>query len=105
MDRLPKIEDYVSKGLGSGYREALDRLDKLIDGFQSPYLMELLASVDWLLREREGQASDEDLSAAIAAWPGGREAGRRKTRLFKQDAISLAHERLMREASVMYVSE
>jgi O-acetyl-ADP-ribose deacetylase (regulator of RNase III) len=102
MDRLPKVQEYVSSGPGVAYREALERLDKLIDGFQSPYLMELLASVDWLLAEREGEATDRELVTGIAAWPGGREAARRKARLFKEDGVSLAHERLKRDADVLY---
>lgn len=102
MDRLPRVEEYVLSGPGVTYQVALQRLDKLIDGFQSPYLMELLASVDWLLAERQGEATDSELLTAIADWPGGREAGRRKARLFKQDAIALAHERLKRDADVLY---
>ena len=102
--RLSKVEEYVSKGLGTAYRDALERLDRLIDGFQSPYLMELLASVDWLLVERSGQATEQELLAAIADWPGGREAARRKARLFKRDVISLAHERLRRDADVLYAA-
>lgn len=102
LDRLPKVEAYVLSGPAAVYREALQRLDKLIDGFQSPYLMELLSSVDWLLAVREGEATDQELVTDIAAWPGGREAGRRKARLFKQDAVALAHERLKRDADVLY---
>ncbi len=104
LDRLPKVEEYVSRGPGAMYREALERLDRLIDGFQSPYLMELLASVDWLLMERDGQATEQELMAAIAAWPGGREAGRRKVRLFKQDGVSIALERLRRDTDVLYTA-
>ena len=102
LDRLPKVEEYVSRGPGAVYHEALERLDKLIDGFQSPYLMELLSSVDWLLMERDGQATEQELMKAIAAWPGGQEAGRRKARLFKRDAVALALERLKRDADVLY---
>lgn len=104
MDRLPKVEEYVSRGPAAAYREALERLDKLIDGFQSPHLLELLSSVDWLLMEREGQATEQELMKAIAAWPGGQEAGRRKARLFKQDAVSLALERLKRDTDVLYAA-
>jgi hypothetical protein len=66
--------------------------------------MELLSSVDWLLMEREGQATEQELMKAIAAWPGGQEAGRRKARLFKQDVVSLALERLKRDADVLYAA-
>lgn len=102
LDRLPKVEEYVSSGPGAAYLGALERLDKLIDGFQSPYLMELLSSVDWLLAERDGRATAQELVAGIGAWPGGKEAGRRKARLFREDVVSLARERLNREADVLY---
>jgi hypothetical protein len=102
LDRMPKVEKYVAEELSREHRAALERLDGLIDGFQSPYLMELLASVDWLLRQRKGGATDAEMLADIAAWPGGRDAARRKARLFKAEAVSLALERLRRESQVLY---
>jgi O-acetyl-ADP-ribose deacetylase (regulator of RNase III) len=105
LDRLPKVEEYIAGVLAQDHRAALERLDKLIDGFQSPYLMELLSSVDWLLDRREGDATDSQLLEAIAQWPGGKEAARRKARLFKAEAVGLAHERLRRDSHVLYGSK
>ncbi|HKI85547.1 MAG TPA: macro domain-containing protein [Thermoanaerobaculia bacterium] len=102
LDRLPTVEDYVARALTKEHRSALEQLDRLIDGFQSPYLMELLSSVDWLLNQRGGDATDGDLLAEIANWPGGKEAARRKARLFKDEAVMLARERLQRESRLLY---
>ena len=104
LDRLPKVEDYVARVLAQEQRSALEQLDRVIDGFQSPYLMELLASVDWLLNQRGGDATDSQLLADIANWPGGIEAARRKARLFKEEAVTLARARLQRDSRVLYGS-
>jgi hypothetical protein len=104
LDRLPKVEDYVARVLAQEQRAALEQLDRVIDGFQSPYLMELLASVDWLLNQRRGDATDSQLLADIANWPGGNEAARRKARLFKEEAVTLARARLQRDSQLLYES-
>jgi hypothetical protein len=102
LERLPRVEDFVARMLSKEHRFALEQLDTLIDRFQSPYLMELLSSVDWLLNPRGGDATDGDLLAEIANWPGGKEAARRKARLFKKEAVALARERLQRESRLLY---
>lgn len=69
----------------------LERVADLVDGFETPYGMELLSSVHWIaVHDRE--ASDaEDAIVAMANW------NERKQRLFKADHIHLAWERLQAE--------
>jgi len=43
------------------------RVGELIDGFQSPYGMELLATVHWVAKH-EGAATQEQVLAAVRAW-------------------------------------
>jgi hypothetical protein len=76
------------------YREALERTTKIIDGFQSPLGMELLATVDWLVREEGVQPSKEDIRAGLANWPAGDAAAKRKLELFDDRLIGLALEQL-----------
>jgi hypothetical protein len=76
------------------YAAALEETDALIDGFQSPLGMELLATVDWLLT-KEGCSPDLlSLREGLARWPGGADAGQRKQRLFDDRLLELAIERL-----------
>lgn len=53
-----------------GYEALADRVRRvgeLIDGFQSPYGMELLATVHWVARQ-EGAHTQEQALAAVRAW-------------------------------------
>jgi O-acetyl-ADP-ribose deacetylase (regulator of RNase III) len=90
-------KDKVSAYLGSeakAYRPALEAATNLIDGFQSPLGMELLATVDWLLQREGVQPSTDGVRAGLRAWPGGKSAAERKQRLFDNRLIGLALERL-----------
>lgn len=69
----------------------LERVADLVDGFETPYGMELLASVHWSV-VHDGEVSDaESAVAAMARW------NERKRRLFKPAHIRLAWERLQAE--------
>lgn len=79
---------------GLQYLPALEATTSLVDGFESPLGMELLATVDWLLFEAECQPNVAALESAIAAWPGGPAAARRKLELFDERLLDLALARL-----------
>ncbi len=76
------------------YAEAIDETDTLIDGFQSPLGMELLATVDWLIRRENCPPDVPALKKALAEWHGGADAGQRKLRLFDDRLLTLARDRL-----------
>ncbi len=87
--------DLVATFLNSSGKEflpALARTTDLIDGFESPLGMELLATVDWLLSQ-EGVAPDvKAIQTALKQWPDG--AGDRKLKIFEPDMIAGAIEQL-----------
>lgn len=75
---------------------ALELATQVIDGFESPFGMELLASVDWLM-SREGVAPKVPaLMAGLAAWPADEAsgAGKRKSEIFDERSVRIALERL-----------
>ncbi|MDO8332151.1 MAG: macro domain-containing protein [Fluviicoccus sp.] len=75
------------------YLDALEQTSALIDGFESPFGMELLATVDWLL-VREGVSPDVlSIREGLRQWPAAG-SGERKCRLFDDRAIQLALDRL-----------
>ena len=84
---------YLTTPEASPYRAALDDASAVIDGFQSPHGLELLATVDWLRREAKTEMASGPMRAAIAAWPGPDGAAARKARIFtpEQVAIVMAH--------------
>jgi O-acetyl-ADP-ribose deacetylase (regulator of RNase III) len=81
---------------------ALELASQVIEGFESPFGMELLASVDWL-RSREGVAPEVSaLMVGLADWPADEAsgAGKRKSEIFDERAVRIALERL--ENSPLY---
>ena len=88
-----RVEAYL-RTEAADYREALENTARRIDGFESPLGMELLATVDWLLRRQDCKPELEKVRAGLAAWPGGKDAGERKLRLFDERLIQVALDRL-----------
>jgi O-acetyl-ADP-ribose deacetylase (regulator of RNase III) len=78
----------------ANYRDALNAAKDRIDGFESPLGMELLATVDWLLVREKRAPELADIKAGLDAWSGGREAGRRKLRIFDDHSLQVALDRL-----------
>ena len=76
------------------YEQALEQTAELIDGFESPLGMELLATVDWLLHRENRQPELADLRSGIAQWPAGAEAAARKQKIFSDRYIELALKRI-----------
>jgi O-acetyl-ADP-ribose deacetylase (regulator of RNase III) len=70
-------------------RRRMERVAKLIDGYEDPYGMELLSSVHWIMQHDSG--AREDLDKAIA---GVQSWNDRKRRLLKREHLKLAWERL-----------
>ena len=92
-----RVTAFVSSGETRAFRPVMERMKRTVDQFQSPFGMELLATVDWVRRDGAARTVD-GIGAAIAAWPKGPEAARRKTRLFDARVIGLALRRLEAES-------
>jgi len=92
QSRAPAVQTYL-RSEAKTYLPALEQTAKLIEGFETPFGMELLATVDWLI-SREGVAPRvADVQNGIERWPheGG---AARKARLFDEQAIGIALDRL-----------
>ncbi|KRP45063.1 O-acetyl-ADP-ribose deacetylase (regulator of RNase III), contains Macro domain [Pseudomonas libanensis] len=76
------------------YSQALECTAELIDGFESPFGMELLATVDWLLSQKNVSPSVPAVREALKQWEGGAGAGARKNKLFDDQALEIALKRL-----------
>ena len=74
------------------YAQALEDTAALIDGFESPFGMELLATVDWLLSKEGVAPTVQAVREGLQCWPAG--AAERKSRLFDERAVGIALERL-----------
>ncbi len=74
------------------YLPVLERTSELIDGFESPLGMELLATVDWLLQHEGLKPTLDAVRDGLDRWPDN--AGQRKQRIFDDRLLNIALERL-----------
>ena len=93
-EKKEQLREYLQEGEGKPYQPVIEETERLIDGFESPLGMELLATVDWLLSMGSSKPTLESVRAGLRSWPGGRSAGERKLRLFDDRLMSLALARL-----------
>ena len=71
-------------------RERLDKVTQLIDGFETPYGMELLSTVHWVVT-REKPADIKRLITLVHKWSD------RKSVIMKDEHIQIAYERLKQQ--------
>jgi O-acetyl-ADP-ribose deacetylase (regulator of RNase III) len=88
------VAAYLNSPEAKAFRPALEATTRLIDGYESPFGLELLATVDWLLHERRAEPNVAAVRESLKSWPAGADAAQRKRRLFDERAIGLALARL-----------
>jgi O-acetyl-ADP-ribose deacetylase (regulator of RNase III) len=89
-ERRDKVAAYLTTDGAKALRPALDYATNVIEGFETPFGLELLATLDWLHR-REGIALEQGaMTAAVAAWPGPPGSAERKARIFGAREIGIA---------------
>lgn len=86
-DRKAEVGEYVHKCLSQIQIEHIKHLLKLIDGYESAYSLEVLASVAFVRRENPGIGINETVNE-IQNW------STRKKNLFKREHILAAYEHL-----------
>jgi len=92
--RTQEVSQWLNRQ-ATAYLPALEQTSDLIDGFESPYGMELLATVDWLISV---QCCPPELGAirqGIAQWPAGPRWAQRKATLFNDRSLQIAIDRLV----------
>lgn len=84
------VDLYLRSSEASAYLPALENTERIIDGFQSPLGLELLATVDWLIVREGAGANLKDIRQALNSWPAGSQASERKQRIFDDRMLSIA---------------
>lgn len=88
-----KVALYL-KTEASAYLPALEKTAQLIDGFESPFGMELLSTVDWLVTQEQVAPDAESVMDSVRHWPAGKRSAQRKLKLFELAELKLALTRL-----------
>ncbi len=88
---LPEVRNYLADY--PTVMASIERVERLVTGFETPLGMELLATIHWIItRENPNAGCDiEMLTSEIGKW------ARRKAKLFKPDHIEMALSRLREE--------
>ena len=89
---------YLNSQAFAPYIPSLKETESLIDGFESPFGLELLSTVDWLMVKQGVEPNVEAIKEAIMQWPAGINSAKRKAKLFDDRSISIALERLTSSA-------
>jgi len=87
LRNLDKVEVYNNKNLTSEQKYRLKEVQSLIEGFESPYGLELLATVDFIIQKEEIEDTNKIIEE-IGNWT------KRKKKLMKPFHIKVAHQRL-----------
>jgi O-acetyl-ADP-ribose deacetylase (regulator of RNase III) len=89
IELLPGVTESASAFIEShpGTRARFDRVTRLIHGFETPYGMELLATVHWVCT-REGASSGEDAVRRTYAWNERKKSFDRKQIAFARGVLA-----------------
>jgi O-acetyl-ADP-ribose deacetylase (regulator of RNase III) len=87
-DASQEAETFIAQQEDQGLAERVARVGQLIEGYQSPYGMELLSSVHWVAAHEPAIRSLDDAIRAIGAW------NERKRILMKPEHVASAWQRL-----------
>ncbi|MFD7391718.1 macro domain-containing protein [Streptomyces sp. NPDC059852] len=81
-------ESWIAENRDTDLKDSINRVLELIDGFASPYGLELLCTTHWVMRELGPGASQSDVIATLQKW------SRRKAEIFTDRHIAVAWQRL-----------
>lgn len=89
-----RLTTYLKSQEMRPYQKALQETIQLIDGFESPFGLELLSTLDWLIYKEEIAPTTSALMEGIAHWPVSQRAAERKSKIFHEKAVDIALNRL-----------
>ena len=92
--KYDRIQAYLISGEGKEFSGVLEWASAIIDGFESPLGMELLATVDWMVQHDNIEPSIEGVMEGLKSWVGGEMAGQRKLKIFNERLVSIALKQL-----------
>jgi len=86
--KIKEVKEFLELNCNDEEKDRLNNIKNLMDGFESPFGLELLASVDWIINNNDLTLSSEDIKVKIDEW------SKRKGENFKIEHIRVALIRL-----------
>jgi len=93
----PEVQEFISSNATYVQQQRVDVLLQLIAGFETPLSMEILSTVDYVMKfEAKDKTNLDEVTHKVQSWND------RKKTLFLPVYISIAHERLMQFQQQLY---
>lgn len=92
--RREQLQMYLTEEEFRPYVKALDYTREVVDGFESPLGLELLATVNWLIVKENCHPTICEIRKGLSCWPGEPSVAARKLRIFDDRLIGIALNRL-----------
>ena len=92
--KYEKVATFLRATDQSEIAHSIDRTESWIEGFQSPFGLELLATCHWLTQHGNVELTVPALREGIKRWPESDAAARRKSDIFADRYIELAVDRI-----------
>ncbi len=69
-EKKEEIKKFIKNECSPQEKERLDSVERIIDGYQSPYGLELLSSIDWVIKESNLSidSSHQEIAEKIQEW-------------------------------------
>jgi hypothetical protein len=96
-----RIKAFIAQPDMREWKMVLDKATDIWTGFESPFDMELLATVDWLQQQAGAVLAVDELMVKIAQWPNA-DGAARKTRIFDQRVVGIARAQLSKHQALLY---
>ena len=100
-EKLSEVNSFVQEKLEPKHKENLNKVLKLIEGFESPLGMELLSTVDYIINTK-GSIDPVSIIKEINNWSNEEKWNERKKNKFNEDYIEIAYNRLMEYKEYLY---
>jgi len=88
-DAVTEANEFLETQGEAQVRDRVSRVARLIEGFETPYGMELLATVHWVASRQHNVTSADQALVAVHAWND------RKRRVLRPQHVAIAWERLV----------
>lgn len=90
-DAIEEASQFIKENKHAFLAKHVERVGELIEGFQSPYGMELLATVHWVATSDTRVSSVEQVISTVHAW------SERKANIMRPEHIQIAWKRLVEQ--------
>lgn len=100
IERIDEISTFIKENCSTEEINKFEIVSNIIKGFESPFGLELLATVDWILNENQGamNLSSDFILDKIKEW------SKRKAIHFTKEHISIAFNHLQKFEKILYMN-